>query len=229
MGGRFRWLRGAGAAICGGMGSAANAFPRHGTVLPPEQWRARGTVRLARELLGKFLVRTRDGGAEARLITEVEAFDGERDLACHARAGRTARTATLYRAGGCWYVYLCYGVHEMLNLVTGPEGWPAAVLIRGVAGAAGPGRLTRALGIDRRLDGAVVTPASGLYVEDRGLRVPRAWVQATPRVGVDFAGPVWAAKPWRFLIDPARVPELAGAVECGCPGMTAAPPRGDNP
>ncbi len=211
------------------MRSAANVFPLSGPVLPPEHWRARATVRLARELLGKFLVRTRDGVVEARLITEVEAYDGERDLACHARAGRTARTATMYRAGGCWYVYLCYGVHEMLNLVTGPADWPAAVLIRGVAGAAGPGRLTRALGIDRRLDRAAVAPASGLHVEDRGVRVPRAWVRATPRIGVDFAGPVWAAKPWRFLIEPARVAQLAGAVERGGTGMAAAPPRGDNP
>ncbi len=192
------------------MSSAANAFPASGVVLPPERWRHRGTVRLARGLLGKFLVRTRDGVAEARMITEVEAYDGERDLACHARAGRTARTATMYRAGGCWYVYLCYGVHEMLNLVTGPEDWPAAVLIRGVAAADGPGRLTRALGIDRRLDGTAATPASGLHLEDRGVRVPRTWVRATRRVGVAFAGPVWAAKPWRFLIEPARVAELAG-------------------
>jgi DNA-3-methyladenine glycosylase len=192
------------------MSSAANAFPASGVVLPPERWRHRGTVRLARGLLGKFLVRTRDGAAESRMITEVEAYDGERDLACHARAGRTARTATMYRAGGCWYVYLCYGVHEMLNLVTGPENWPAAVLIRGVASLDGPGRLTRALGIDRRLDGTAATPASGLHLEDRGVRVPRDWVLATPRVGVAFAGPVWAAKPWRFLIEPARVAELAG-------------------
>ncbi len=190
------------------MGSAANAFPGSSPVPAPERWRGRGTVRLARGLLGCFLVRTRDGVAEARLITEVEAYDGERDRACHARAGKTARTATMYRPGGCWYVYLCYGVHEMLNLVTGPEGWPAAVLIRGLAGASGPGRVTRALGIDRRLDGAPAEPASGLHLEDRGVRVPRSWVRATPRVGVDFAGPVWAAKPWRFVIDPARIDEL---------------------
>lgn len=187
------------------MRSAANVFPASGVALPPEHWRARGTVRLARDLLGKFLVRTRDGVTDARLITEVEAYDGERDLACHARFGRTARTATMYRPGGCWYVYLCYGVHEMLNLVTGREDWPAAVLIRGVAGANGPGRVTRVLGIDRRLNGTDVAPASGLHLEDRGVRVPRKWVRATPRIGVDFAGPVWAAKPWRFVIEPEWV------------------------
>jgi DNA-3-methyladenine glycosylase len=209
------------------MRPAANAFPESGTVLSPVQWRTRGTVRLARELLGKFLVRTRDGATEARLITEVEAYDGERDLACHARAGRTARTATMYRKGGCWYVYLCYGVHEMLNLVTGPEGWPAAVLIRGVAGADGPGRLTRALEIDRRLDGASAEPASGLHIEDRGVRVPRSWVRATPRVGVDFAGPVWAAKPWRFLIEPERVAELARRCRGNGCGVEIAAPASD--
>ena len=205
------------------MRSAANAFPESGAVVPPAHWRGRGTVGLARELLGKFLVRTRDGAVEARLITEVEAYHGEGDLACHARAGRTARTATMYRAGGCWYVYLCYGVHEMLNLVTGPEHWPAAVLIRGVAGAGGPGRLTRALGIDRRLNGAEAGPASGLHIEDRGVRVPRSWVRARPRVGVDFAGPVWAAKPWRLLIEPARVAELEqrGLARCAERGSAA--------
>ncbi|MFT3829375.1 MAG: DNA-3-methyladenine glycosylase [Opitutaceae bacterium] len=191
------------------MARAANVFRPPAGVLPPEHWLGRDTVALARGLLGKFLVRTRDGVADARLITEVEAYDGEHDLACHARAGRTARTATLYRAGGCWYVYLCYGVHEMLNLVTGPEHRPAAVLIRGVAGAVGPGRLTRALGIDRRLNGAPAIPASGLHLEDRGLVVPKRWVHATPRIGVDFAGPIWAAKPWRFVLPPGRVTELA--------------------
>jgi len=191
------------------VGSSANAFPPVAKVLPPEHWRKRGTVRLARGLLGKFLVRTVDGTSTARMITEVEAYDGERDLACHARVGRTARTEVMYRPGGCWYVYLCYGVHEMLNLVTGPEGWPAAVLIRGVAGVPGPGRVTRSLGIDRRLNGAALASASGLYVEDRGLRVPGSWVQATPRVGVDFAGPIWAAKRWRFVIAPEWVAELA--------------------
>ena len=196
------------AALCGAMRPAANVFPRPWPVIDPGHWRVRGTVRQARALLGKYLVRTIDGVAEAWPITEVEAYDGERDLACHARVGRTARTATMYRPGGCWYVYLCYGVHQMLNLVVGPADWPAAVLIRGVAGASGPGRLTRALRIDRRLDGAEAVPSSGLHVEDRGVRVPARWVRATARIGVDFAGPVWAAKPWRFVVEPERVAEL---------------------
>ena len=184
------------------------AFPRPPGVLLSDHWQGRGTVRLARGLLGKHLVRTTDGVVTAWMITEVEAYDGERDRASHARAGRTGRTEVMYRPGGCWYVDLCYGLHEMLNLVTGPADWPAAVLIRGGAGAAGPGRVTRALGIDRRLNGAAVAPASGLHVEDRGVRVPRNWVQATPRVGVAFAGPEWAAKPWRFAISSERVAKL---------------------
>ena len=158
----------------------------------------------ARWLLGKYLVcGRRDGGYDARMIVEVEAYDGERDLACHARAGRTNRTAVLYEPGGVWYVYLCYGIHEMLNLVVGPADWPAAVLIRGVAGAVGPGRVTRALDVDRSLSAAPVHETSGLWIEDRGVRVPHSRIRVTPRIGVAFAGPVWAAKPWRFVLRPA--------------------------
>ncbi|MBI4623731.1 MAG: DNA-3-methyladenine glycosylase [Verrucomicrobia bacterium] len=159
------------------------------------------TVALARWLIGKHLVRRHAAGRlEARMITEVEAYDGERDLACHARAGRTRRTEVMYAPGGVWYVYLCYGVHEMLNLVVGPRGRPAAVLIRGVEGASGPGRVTKALGIGRALNGAAARRASGLWIEDRGVRVPRRLVQATPRIGVAYAGPIWAKKPWRFVL-----------------------------
>jgi len=160
-------------------------------------------VALARGLLGKHLVRRRRSGrVEAHLITEVEAYDGESDRASHASRGRTRRTEVLYARGGVWYVYLCYGVHEMLNLVVGPPEHPAAVLIRGVAGIAGPGRVTRALGIGRALNGRPVSRKSGLWIEDRGVRVPRRAVRASPRVGVDYAGPVWAAKPWRFRWEP---------------------------
>ncbi len=174
-----------------------------------EVFQTKKTVALARWLLGKHLVRRGpDGATDARLIVETEAYDGERDLACHARAGRTARTDVMYGAGGVWYVYLCYGMHEMLNLVAGPAGWPAAVLIRGVAGLSGPGRLTRALAIDRRLNRLPATPASGLWVEDRGVRLPARAILRTPRIGVGYAGPVWAAKPWRFTVDPRALPAL---------------------
>ncbi|HRI80855.1 MAG TPA: DNA-3-methyladenine glycosylase [Opitutaceae bacterium] len=171
-------------------------------IIPPEHWRSRGTVRHARRLLGKYLVRRSVGLTAAGMITEVEAYDGESDLACHAAKGRTPRTEVMYGAGGHWYVYLCYGMHEMLNLVVGPEEWPAAVLIRGVEGIAGPGRLTRAWKIDRRLNRTPASPAGGLHIEDRGVHVPSHLIQATPRIGVNYAGPVWRAKPWRFCFDP---------------------------
>ncbi len=171
-------------------------------VIDPEFWQSSGTVRHARWLLGKVLVRTTAAGREARVIVETEAYVGERDRACHASRGRTTRTEVMYRAGGIWYVYLCYGVHEMLNLVTEPAERPAAVLIRGVEGAIGPGRLTKRLAIDRQLNGAPATPASGLHLEDHGIVAPRSKIVVGPRVGVDYAGPIWAAKPWRFRIAP---------------------------
>ncbi len=175
-----------------------------GTIVEAKLLQRKRTVALARWLLGKHLVRRfADGRVEARMIVETEAYDGEHDLACHARFGRTARTEVMYAAGGVWYVYLCYGIHEMLNLVVGPEGWPAAVLIRGFEGASGPGRVTKALAIDRKLNGREATAEiAGLWIEDRGVRVSRTRVNATPRVGVNYAGPVWAKKPWRFIFSP---------------------------
>lgn len=192
---------------------------------------AKKTVALARWLLGKHLVRRLpDGRVDSRMIIETEAYDGERDEACHARAGRTARTDVLYGAGGVWYVYLCYGIHEMLNLVVGPENWPAAILIRGVEGAIGPGRVTKALAIDRRLNRAsAASEASGLWLEDRGVRVPRRLVETTPRIGVDYAGPIWSMKHWRFTFDPkALLPprgELRPAKANPGPNGAAAPER----
>jgi DNA-3-methyladenine glycosylase len=166
------------------------------------------TVAIARWLLGKHLVRKYpDGRVEARMIVETEAYHGESDQACHARAGRTARTDVLYGPGGVWYVYLCYGIHEMLNLVVGPKDWPAAILIRGVEGAIGPGRVTKTLAIDRKLNRASATSEEhGLWIEDRGVRIPRRLVSVTPRIGVDYAGPIWSMKHWRFTFDPKALP-----------------------
>jgi DNA-3-methyladenine glycosylase len=170
-------------------------------VIKPKELQIGRTVALARWLLGKVLVRTTPLGRTRHVITEVEAYDGERDLACHASKGRTKRTEVMYKSGGTWYVYLCYGMHEMLNLVTGPKDYPAAVLIRGVKGLAGPGRLTKQLGIDRRLNGLPARPASGLHLEDDGLEIPRRSIRSGPRIGVGYAGPVWARKPWRFWVE----------------------------
>jgi DNA-3-methyladenine glycosylase len=178
-------------------------------IITPKALGSKKTVGLARWLLGKVLVRSRRGHETAVLITEVEAYDGPRDRASHASRGRTPRNAVMFEPGGRWYVYLCYGVHEMLNLVTGPRDYPAAILIRGIANVAGPGRVTRALGIGRAWNNRPAAPSSRLWIEDRGVRVPRRLVQATPRIGVPYAGPVWAGKKWRFYFDPARLARTA--------------------
>ena len=154
---------------------------------------------VARELLGKFLVGRINGWPVALPITETEAYDGPADRACHAHRGRTPRNAVMFGAPGRWYVYLCYGMHWLLNIVTGPESYPAAVLIRGAGPVSGPGRLTRRYGIDRAQDGRPAEPNVGLWIEDRGLRVPRSRIERTPRIGIAYAGPVWSAKPYRFV------------------------------
>jgi DNA-3-methyladenine glycosylase len=180
-------------------------------LIMPRELRTRNTVALARWLLGKALVRTEKTGRSSHVITEVEAYNGERDLASHASKGRTKRTEVMYQAGGIWYVYLCYGVHEMLNLVTGPVDFPTAVLIRGVHDISGPGRLTKRLGIGRQLNGLAAHPRSGLHLEDIGLAVTNQQITSGPRIGVDYAGPVWAGKPWRFCLDTTDLP--LGAVD----------------
>lgn len=183
-----------------------------GELINTNSFSQKNTVVLARSLLGKVLVRTTDDGSIKRhVITETEAYHSELDLACHASKGRTARTDVLYRAAGIWYVYLCYGIHEMLNLVVGPDGFPAAILIRGVHDATGPGRLTKALGIGRALNGKPAEPASGLWLEDDGIRLSREMVLAIPRVGVDYAGEIWAAKPWRFVVTKEGLKKCEGA------------------
>lgn len=170
------------------------------TAIKASAFESMATVDLARGLIGKLLVvRRSDGEIVRHRLTEVEAYNGPADLACHASRGRTARTSVLFGPPGHWYVYLCYGIHEMLNLVTGPEDYPAAILVRGVTGYVGPGRVTRALGIDRRFNARPVDRATGLWLEEDGFEPPSAEVMATPRIGVDYAGPEWAAKPWRFV------------------------------
>ena len=161
--------------------------------------------RVARDLLGSWLVvRGRDGRTTRHVVCETEAYLGAHDLACHGRTGPTKRNATMFGPAGFWYVYLCYGLHWMLNIVTGPEGVPAAVLIRGVGDLAGPGRVTRGLGIDRGFDGRPATRREGLWFEERGVAIPRRLVRRTPRIGVGYAGE-WAEKPLRFVVDPARL------------------------
>lgn len=158
----------------------------------------RPALEVARELLDCRLCRTTPAGVVRWQITETEAYDGPEDRASHARAGRTARTAIMFGPAGVWYVYLCYGIHSLLNIVTGPENYPAAILIRGAGEIKGPGRLTRALGIDRSLNARRAHPDAGLWIE-RGESIGDAQVERTPRIGIDYAGPDWAHRHYRFV------------------------------
>ncbi len=159
----------------------------------------RPAITVARELLGKSLVRRIGSREHAAVIHEVEAYVGPHDLACHARVGRTLRTAVMYGPAGHWYVYLCYGMHWMLNIVTGEEGYPAAVLFRSAGEFTGPGRLTKGLRITSRLNTLAATAQTGFWIEDRGLQVSRSQIERTPRIGVDYAGP-WKDKLYRFVL-----------------------------
>ncbi|MEC7907423.1 MAG: DNA-3-methyladenine glycosylase [Verrucomicrobiota bacterium] len=167
--------------------------------LVEKDFRSKDTPLLARNLLGKVLALKLEDGAQRYAITEVEAYDGPRDLACHASRGRTKRTEPMLGPAAAWYVYLCYGVHEMINLTTGPIGYPAAILIRGLDGVIGPGRLTKRLGIDRRFNGLVASRETGLWLEDSGIPVADKEVEQTARIGVDYAGPDWANRPYRYI------------------------------
>jgi len=163
----------------------------------------RPTLTVARSLLGKYLVRFIDGREIAGKIIEVEAYVGSRDKACHASKGKTQRTEVMFGPGGLAYVYLIYGMYHCLNVVTEREAFPAAVLIRAIEVDGvlidGPGRLCRALQIDRSLNRIDLTTQESLWFEDRGGRILRREIAALPRIGVDYAG-AWAKKPWRFRL-----------------------------
>jgi DNA-3-methyladenine glycosylase len=157
----------------------------------------RPTTTVARDLLGKFLVRKVGGKESALMITETEAYDGPPDLGSHSARGHTARTEVLFGPAGIWYVYIIYGLHDMLNIVTKRDG--AAVLIRGTDGYPKPGTLTKALRVTRALNQKPASRKTGLWVEDRGIKIPKKDIEATPRIGIAYAGE-WAEKPWRFVV-----------------------------
>lgn len=157
----------------------------------------RDVLEVAPQLLGKLIVLDSPGVKGSFMITEVEAYRGESDRACHASRGRTPRTSVMYREGGVLYIYLIYGIHWMLNIVTAEEGIPQAVLIRGIEGANGPGKLTRALGIDKSWSGIDITRSSVIGIEERGSRPE---ILTSPRIGIDYAGEPWISKPWRYFI-----------------------------
>lgn len=149
-------------------------------------------------LLGKNLIRHfPDGRIEHYLITETEAYKGVEDLACHASKGRTPRTEIMFHEGGSYYVYLIYGMHWMLNIVTGTENNPQAVLIRGIKGFIGPGRVSKKLAIDQSFYGESALHSSRLFIRN-GLQNVQ-YIEA-PRIGIDYAGEHWKNVLWRFVM-----------------------------
>ncbi len=160
----------------------------------------RDSHKVAKELLGKFLVRRVGHKELSSMITEVEVYDGPNDLASHASKGLTSRTSVMFSHPGYWYVYLCYGIHFMLNIVTREHGYPAAILIRGVEDAVGPGRLTKYFNINKSLNAKKVSKENNLWVEDRGVKINKSEILETPRIGVSYAGADWSKRPLRFVI-----------------------------
>ena len=158
---------------------------------------ARPATELAPLLLDKLLCRQTESGVIKRRITETECYFGEKDTACHASKGRTQRTSVMYMAGGVAYIYLCYGIHYLLNVVTGAEGHPEAVLIRGVEGASGPGLVTKALCIDKTLNGQDLCASDKLWLEDGG-RKPA--YKAFKRIGIAYASEDDQNRLWRFTV-----------------------------
>jgi DNA-3-methyladenine glycosylase len=160
----------------------------------------RQTTRVARELLGKWLIRKEKGKVIAGMITETEAYHGSNDRASHARVGRTLRTQVMFGPPGYTYVYLIYGIHHCLNFSTMADGFPAAVLIRAVdvPRGKGPGNVCKIFHITRKQN-ALPPDNTEVWIEDRGTVIPRSAIKATPRIGVAYAGE-WALKPWRFTL-----------------------------
>ncbi len=186
--------------------------------LPRSFYTREDVVRISRELLGKVLYTRLDGGLSAGIITETEAYAGEVDRASHAYGGRlTERTEVMYRVGGTAYIYLCYGVHSLFNIVTNEERIPHAVLIRGMLPyegkelmlartgkkqvtpgfGSGPGRLTKALGIHFSMTGTDLL-GDKIWLEDKGIHVKPDEIVISKRIGVEYSGED-ALLPYRFL------------------------------
>lgn len=196
-------------------------------MLPRSFYLRSDVIRIARELLGKYLVTRVDGCLFSGMICETEAYAGITDRASHAFGGRrSARTEIMYRRGGTAYVYLCYGVHSLFNVVTNLEGIPDAVLVRGIIPAEGvaemckragkttlgadagigPGKVAKLLGIHYSLSGldlvdSVNKSGQAVWIEDRGVSIEPSAILTGPRVGVAYAGPD-SLLPYRFRIRP---------------------------
>jgi len=160
----------------------------------------RDVLVVAPDLLGKNLIIVLPDKTTGRFrITDVEAYRGIDDKACHASKGRTKRTEVMFCEGGVLYVYLVYGMYWMLNVVTGQKDDPQAVLIRGFENLSGPGRLTKVLGIDKSYNGEDLVFSDRIWIEDSGVT---PCYKTSPRIGIDYAGEYWKTVPWRFYFDP---------------------------
>jgi len=189
------------------------------TKLKTDYFQSEDVVGLAKDLIGKKLYSLIDDGLTSGIIVETEAYSGKNDKACHAHLGRfTKRTATMYKKGGTAYVYLCYGIHHLLNIVTNGEGHADAVLIRAlmpidgfeimqrrfdndqnkVKICSGPGKLTKALGIDKNFNDVDITCSEQLWIADSGFELTADIVETT-RIGIDYAEED-AFLPWRFYL-----------------------------
>jgi len=156
-------------------------------------------LEVAPQLLGKTLVRKfEDGTIKKYIITETEAYRGEEDLACHCSKGKTPRTSIMYEEGSKIYVYLIYGMYWMLNFVCYNEGEPQAVLIRGIVGFDGPGKLGKELQINKEFNGKEISDCEKIWIEDNN---KTAKYTTKPRVGIDYAGEIWKNKLWRFILN----------------------------
>jgi DNA-3-methyladenine glycosylase len=182
----------------------------------------RPTLVVAREMLGKYIVRRIPAIGDqhahqiALMITEVEAYDGPHDLASHASRRRyakdpkTGRASVMFGEAGRFYMFFTYGMHWMANVVIGPKNYPAAILFRAGSyrdaktgreiSVTGPARFAKFLQLDGSFTGKAASRATGLWFEDRGVAIPRSQVVASKRIGVDYAGPVWAEKEYNFHI-----------------------------
>lgn len=154
---------------------------------------------VAPALLGADLVFKLEEAVQRYTITEVEAYRGEEDLACHASKGRTKRTEIMYHSGGHIYVYLIYGMHWMLNIVAGEEDNPQAILIRGVSNCNGPGRVGKLLRIDKSYYGVDLVKSNKIWIE-KGHNNQGGSIIRQPRVGIDYAGEEWINKNWRYIL-----------------------------
>jgi DNA-3-methyladenine glycosylase len=169
-----------------------------GNARPVRGFFTRDVLDVAPGLLERVLaVKSENDQVSRFIITETEAYRGYDDKACHASKGRTPRTEIMFHQGGKLYVYFVYGMYWMLNIVTGMENDPQAVLIRGLRGCTGPGRVSKLVGIDRSFYGEDLTTSSRIWIEDNGINPV---YKTGPRIGINYAGEPWKSMPWRYYI-----------------------------